>query len=152
MKRTESMASKKKNEDWGVEYFKRHGTDDPDERVPGRDFLSSIPPKVRARFVSLLEAIADGPPISFPGGGYWEAMHDAMAGYYEVRVDSKDTHYRLFCLLERDGTKVGLAGPSVVIIDGRTKPFRTVLAESDYAEVKKLGLEYLARNPRSVLM
>jgi hypothetical protein len=78
-------------------------------------------------------------------------MHDAMAGYYEVRVDSKDTHYRLFCLLERDGAKAGLAGPSVVVIDGKTKPFRTVLSASDYAEVKKLGSEYLVRTPRSVL-
>jgi hypothetical protein len=144
------MPTKKKAEEWGVEYFRRHKTDDPQETVPGRDFLSSIPPKVRARFVTLLDAIADGPPMSF-GGGYWEAMHDAMAGFYEVRVDSKDTHYRLFCLVERDGAKVGLAGPSVIVIDGRTKSFRTALSANDYAEVKKLGDEYLARSPRSVL-
>jgi hypothetical protein len=144
------MPTKKKIEEWGVEYFRRHKTDDPQESVPGRDFLSSIPPKIRARFVTLLDAIADGPPMSF-GGGYWEAMHDAMAGFYEVRVDSKDTHYRLFCLVERDGAKVGLVGPSVVVVDGRTKPFRTVLSANDYAEVKKLGDEYLARSPRSVL-
>jgi hypothetical protein len=74
-----------------------------------------------------------------------------MAGYYEVRVDSKDTHYRLFCIVEREGAKVGLAGPSVVVVDGRTKPFRTLLSKSDYADVRKLGAEYLARNPRSVL-
>ncbi len=110
----------------------------------------SILPKVSARFFTLLEAIADGPPMSF-GGGYWEVMHGAMAGYYEVRVDSKDTHYRLFCMLERDGAKFGLDGPSVIVIIGKTKPFRTVLSESDYAEVRKLGDEYLARNPRSVL-
>ena len=144
------MAAKKKNQEWGVEYFMRHGADDPQQTVPGRDFLSSLPPKVRARFVTLLEVIADGPPMSF-GGGYWEAMHGTMAGFYEVRVDAKDTHYRLFCMLERDGTKVGLAGPSVIVIDGRTKPFRTVLSASDYAEVKRLGSEYLARRPRSVL-
>ena len=89
------MVAKKKVEEWCVEYFKRHKADDPREVVPGREFLASIPPKVRARFVVLLEAIADAPPISFTGGGYWEAMHDTMAGYYEVRVDSKDTHYRL---------------------------------------------------------
>ena len=143
------MTAKKKTEEWGVEYFRRHSTDDPNETVPGRDFLVSIPPKVRARFVTLLQAIADGPPMSF-GGGYWEAMHDAMAGFYEVRVDSKDMHYRLFCLVERDGARVGLMGPSVVVVAGRTKPFRTVLSASDYAEVKKLGSEYLARSPRSV--
>jgi hypothetical protein len=107
--------------------------------------------RIRARFVALLDAIADGPPMSFAGGGYWEAMHDTMAGYYEVRVDSKDTHYRLFCLLERNGARVGLAGPSVVIVDGRTKAFRTTLSEGDYAEVRKLGSEYLSRSPRSIL-
>ena len=26
------------------------------------------------------------PPPSFSGGGKWEAMHDDMAGYFEVRV------------------------------------------------------------------
>lgn len=144
------MAVRKKIEEWGVEYFKRHRADDTGESVPGREFLLSIPPKVSARFFTLLEAIADGPPMSF-GGGYWEVMHGAMAGYYEVRVDSKDTHYRLFCMLERDGAKFGLDGPSVIVIIGKTKPFRTVLSESDYAEVRKLGDEYLARNPRSVL-
>lgn len=144
------MPTKKKTDEWGIEYFKRHRIEDPRESVPGREFLSSVPAKVRARFVTLLEAIADGPPMSF-GGGYWEVMHGEMAGYYEVRVDSKDTHYRLFCLVERDGAKVGLGGPSVVVIDGRTKPFRTVLSKNDYAEVRKLGVEYLARNPRNVL-
>ena len=144
------MAVKKKSEEWGVEYFKRHKTDDPDEAVPGREFLLAIPAKVSARFFTLLEAIADGPPMSF-GGGYWEVMHDAMAGYYEVRVDSKTTHYRLFCRLEREGGKVGLDGPSVIVVAGKTKPFRTVLSESDYAEVRTLGDEYLSRNPRSVL-
>jgi hypothetical protein len=144
------MAAKRKVEEWGVEYFKRHKSDNPRETVPGREFLMSIPPKVSARFFVLLEAIADGPPMSF-GGGYWEVMHDAMAGYYEVRVDSKTTHYRLFCLLEREWAKVGLDGPSIVVVAGKTKPFRTVLSKSDYAEVRKLGEEYLARNPRSVL-
>jgi hypothetical protein len=53
----------------------------------------------------------------------------------------------LFCLLERDGGKVGLGGwlggPSLVLITGKDKPFRTVLSARDYAEVRRLGSEYL---------
>ena len=112
------MAAKKQVEEWGVEYFKRHRADDPGESTPGREFLLSIPPKVSARFFTLLEAIADG-PMSF-GGGYWEVMHHAMAGDYEVRVDSKTTHYRLFCILERAWAKVGLEGPSIIVVVGKT--------------------------------
>ena len=80
-------------------------------------------------------------------------MHDEMAGYFEVRVDGEPgrTHYRLFCLLERDGASVGLRGPSIVIITGMTKPFRTVLRNEDYAAVRRLGEEFRGRRPRSVV-
>jgi hypothetical protein len=46
---------------------------------------------------------------------------------------------------------VGLGGPSLVLITGREKPFRTVLSTRDYADVRRLGAEYLSRRPRSVL-
>ena len=74
-----------------------------------------------------------------------------MAGYYEVRVDGpKRHHYRLFCVLERDGAKLGLGGPSLVILTGLDKPFRTTLAATDYKLVRDLGQEYRRRTPRSV--
>lgn len=137
---------------WGVEFFKRHKADDPAESVPGREFLDQIPDRVAARIVAVLEAVAEAPPPSYSGGGYWEAMHGDMAGFYEVRVDGQPnrTHYRLFCLLERDGKAVGLDGPSVVVIAGRKKPFRTTLSRQDYSEVKSLGDEFRARRPRCV--
>jgi hypothetical protein len=31
------------------------------------------------------------------------------------------------------------------------EPFRTTLSERDYAAVRALGAEYLARNPRSIV-
>jgi hypothetical protein len=87
----------------------------------------------------------------FSGGGKWEAMHGAMNGFYEVRVDGpKRRHYRLFCVLERLGAEHGLDGPSLVLITGKDKPFRSVLSEADYAEVRSLGREFSKRNPRSV--
>ncbi len=78
-------------------------------------------------------------------------MHGAMKGFYEVRVDGPNRHhYRLFCFLEHDDGTLGLGGPSIVIICGRDKPFRTQLAEKDYARVRALGDEYMSRRPRSV--
>lgn len=102
--------------------------------------------------VAVLKSVADAPPNAFAGGGYWEAMHGAMAGYYEVRVDGRDRrHFRLFCILEREGARLGLGGPSIVVLTGMEKSFRTTFTERDYARVRQLGQEYRSREPRSVL-
>lgn len=47
--------------------------------------------------------------------------------------------------------KLGLGGPSLVVITGMEKTFRTKLSERDYARVRQLGDEYRSRVPRSVL-
>jgi hypothetical protein len=101
---------------------------------------------------AVLKAVAEAPPHAFAGGGYWEAMHGTMAGYYEVRVDGPNRrHYRLFCVLEHDGERLGLGGPSIVVITGMEKAFRTTFNERDYVRVRQLGDEYRSRVPRSVL-
>ncbi len=134
---------------WRVHFFQRHRDDDPVQSVPVREYLDACP--VAARLVAVAKAVADAPPPAFSGGGKWEAMHDDMAGYYEVRVDGpKRRHYRLFCLLEREGAGVGLGGPSLVLIAGMDKPFRSTFSDEDYAWVRRLGDEYKRRNPRSV--
>ncbi len=138
---------------WLVHFFQRHPSDDPTRSVPARDFLLSCPEKVRATIMAVLKAVADAPPPMFSGGGMWEAMHDEMTGYFEVRVDGPaHRHFRVFCLLERSGASLGLGGPSIVLITGKDKAFRTTLTKADYAEVRKLGAEYKARVPRSVLV
>ncbi len=102
--------------------------------------------------LAVIKAVADAPPPQFSGGGKWEAMHGEMTGYFEVRVDGPAPHhYRLYCLLERDGADMGLGGPSLVLFTGKDKPFRTVLSKQDYASVRSLGEEYRQRRPRSVL-
>jgi hypothetical protein len=136
---------------WLIHFFQRHPKDDPAQSVPASEFLEACPIKVRAMFVAVLRAVAEAPPPMFSGGGKWEAMHGNMAGFYEVRVDGpKRHHYRLFCLLEREGLPLGLGGPSIVLITGKQKPFMTTLTAKDYAEVKSLGLEYRRRSPRVV--
>lgn len=125
-------------------------SDDQTESAPGRDALNSFPEKVRATMRAVLIAVAAAPPKRFAGGGYWEAMHGEMTGWFEIRVDGPPnrTHYRLFCILDYDAQGVGK--PLLVVVDGRSKPFRTMLADKDYHVVKALGDEYRARQPRSV--
>jgi hypothetical protein len=136
---------------WLIHFFKRHRKDDAAESVPARTFLAGCPDKVQQTMIAVLRAVAAAPPPSFSGGGYWEAMHGEMTGYFEVRVNGPNRrHYRLFCVLEREGVKVGLDGPSIVIVTGKDKPFGSVLSSSDYAEVRALGAELRSRTPRSV--
>jgi hypothetical protein len=83
-------------------------------------------------------------------------MHGDMAGWFEVRVDGPKPsggkgrhHYRLYCLLDYEAKDTDK--PLLVIVTGLDKPFRTRLSASDYTGVRRLGREYLARNPRSVV-
>jgi Txe/YoeB family toxin of Txe-Axe toxin-antitoxin module len=135
---------------WLIHFFQRHLDDDATSSVPARAFLlahRAIAPRVLA----VLKAVAETPPPAFAGGGKWEAMHGDMAGFYEVRVDGPGRrHYRLFCVLEREGAAIGLGGPSIVLITGMAKEFRTTFSERDYENVRHLGAEYRSRTPRSV--
>jgi hypothetical protein len=133
-----------------ITFFRRHHSDDPAAPSPARDFLDICPTKVRATMRAVLAAVAAAPPKRFAGGGYWEAMKGDMAGWFEVRVDGpRRHHYRLFCRLDYEA--IGKEKPLLTVITGLDKPFRTVLTEEDYAGVRSLGEEYLARNPRSVV-
>ncbi|RAY11311.1 hypothetical protein DPM19_31385 [Actinomadura craniellae] len=136
-------------------YFRRHAGDDPGEAVPGREFLRGCPAPVRAGFAAIVTQVAAAPPCRFAGGGYWEAMHGEMAGWFEVRKDGPRPgggrgrhHYRLYCLLDYAAANAGR--PLLVIVTGLHKPFRTTLTSADYAGVRRLGAEYLSRNPRSL--
>ncbi len=150
-KRSDSPPTVSARAPWRIHFFQRHVADDSDCRVPAREFLDACPTPVAAKLIAVVKAVADAPPPMFSGGGKWEAMHGAMNGFYEVRVDGpKRRHYRLFCVLERLGAEHGLDGPSLVLITGKDKPFRSVLSEADYAEVRSLGREFSKRNPRSV--
>ena len=117
---------------WLRHFFQRHPDDHPTRAVPARDFLDGIPEQVAAKFIAVIDAVAGAPPPNFSGGGYWEAMHGEMSGYYEIRIDDPERHhYRLFVLLERNGGALGLGGPSLVLIAGLSKPFRTTLSAAD---------------------
>ena len=77
-------------------------------------------------------------------------MHGEMTGWFEIRADGPQrSHYRLFCLLDYEAD--GHDKPLLVVVDGRRRAFRTTLGDEDYAQVRALGKEYRARNPRTVI-
>ena len=103
---------------------------------------------VRERVGPELAAIELSQGLEHLGG--WEAMKGDMSGWFEVRIDGpKRHHYRLFCLLDYEAK--GHDKPLLVVVDGRDKPFRTMLSDSDYLAVRAMGEEYLRRNPRSLV-
>ena len=120
---------------------------DDDGRLPAREYLQSLPTNIRARIRAVAIEVAAAPPMRFSGGGYWEAMHGDMTGWFEIRVDGHPnrSHYRVFCLLDYDS---GEGMPLLVLVAGRTKPFRTTLRDSDYAAIRALGDRYRALIPR----
>jgi hypothetical protein len=98
---------------------------------------------------AVLKDVAEAPPYRYSGGGYWEAMHGAMSGIFEIRVDGpRRHHYRLFCVIDTEAK--GAERPYLVVIAGLDKPFKTTFDERDYERVRSLRDEYFARNPRSL--
>lgn len=131
---------------WRIHFFRRDSRDDPNTTVPALDFLDAIPAKVAAEIHAVLSAVAEAPPPTFSGGGKWEAMHAAMAGMYEIRVQGAGQNHRLFCVLDRSDD---LAGPSIVCIDGLSKAPRQPASERDYRRVRQYVAEF--RKRRTVL-
>jgi hypothetical protein len=81
----------------------------------------------------------------------WEAMHDAMAGFYEIRVTGQQKGQRLFrffCLLDRNGP--GLPGPAIVAVAGLAKPVGTAFSDKEYEGVRRFGDDYLTSKPRRI--
>jgi hypothetical protein len=96
-----------------------------------------------AEIQAVLEAVAAAPPPSFSGGGKWEAMHDDMAGIYEVRVHGSGANHRLFCLLERNSDDLG--GPAIICLGGLSKPVRSAGNPRDYRRIKQYADEFRKR-------
>ena len=149
-RRPSTQTSPRRDDTFEIVFFKRGGLRGSPSQIPAQDFLNDVcPEKVRATMRNVLIAVAAAPPHRFAGGGYWEAMHDDMSGIFEVRVDGPDrTHYRLFCVLDRDAW--GRQEPLLVVLTGLKKPFLTKFKTSQYRGVKGLRDEYFGKNPRSL--
>ncbi len=130
-------------EPWRIQFFQRHVRDDASRSVPALEFIEGLPDKVSAEIHAVLDAVAAAPPPTFSGGGKWQAMHDEMAGFYEIRVQGGGKNHRLFCFLERDADDLG--GSSIICIAGLSKPPRSAASRSDYQRIRKLGAEFQQR-------
>jgi hypothetical protein len=135
---------------WDIVYFQTL-----EGSIPALDFLDGCPGKIDAEFAAVLDAVAAAPPPRFSGGGKWEAMHEAMGGWYEIRITGPGREqFRLFCLLENATTselsRRGLPRPAIAVITGMRKPWRTTFSERDYKRVRDLGDEHKRSYPRSI--
>lgn len=136
---------------WGVVYYATSLG-----RVPAEEFLDACPAKVEAMILAVLDAVRAAPPPAFSGGGKWEAMHGAMAGYYEIRVTGPGRrHYRLFCRLDNGSPEElaqrGFECPQILVINGMVKDHMTEFTDAEYRRnVRDLGEDYLATLPRRI--
>lgn len=123
--------------------------------MPAEDFLDGCPAKIEARFHAVLDAVREAPPPQFSGGGYWEAMHGDMGGFYEIRLTGPGRRQcRLFCLLDNAGSdglrKRGFDRPQIAVITGMVKDSGQKFSDRDYAKVRRLGAQYDKEFPRSI--
>src|SRR5262245_45348318 len=56
--------------------------------------------------------------------GLLEAPATDQVNFARGIAGPQHRHYRLFCLLERDGEAAGLRGPSIIVLAGMAKDFR----------------------------
>jgi Txe/YoeB family toxin of Txe-Axe toxin-antitoxin module len=125
---------------WHIHFFQRPAHEDASRVVPTSAFLDTLADKLVAEIQAVLEAVAAAPPPAFSGGGKWEAMHDDMAGLYEVRVHGGGANHRLFCILDRNADDLG--GPSIICLGGLSKPTRSPADPRDYRAVKQYAAEF----------
>lgn len=135
---------------WSVIYYRAPGG-----TVPALAFLDGCPGKIDAEFAAVLDAVAAAPPPRFSGGGKWEAMHGAMAGWHEIRLTGPGREqFRLFCLLENGSrgelARRGLQRPAIAVITGMRKPWRTTFSDRDYQRVRATGQEHRQNYPRRI--
>ena len=94
-------------------------------------------PKVAVKFFALVDAICEEWP-RFAGGGYFEAMHGSMSGYFEIRLRLASTNFRFIC------KPVELDQQFLVVIAFMAKPIRTGFRPKQYQEVLHLFQTALA--------
>jgi hypothetical protein len=136
---------------WGIVYYATKAG-----RVPAEEFLDSLPAKVAARFDVVLDTVREAPPPQFSGGGFWEAMHGTMKGYYEIRITGPGRmQHRLFCILDKADKKGleerGFDEPQIAVITGLSKKSGERFTDAEYKrKVRDLGNDYLTTLPRRV--
>ncbi len=91
--------------------------------------LSNSPNPLQIRFFAIVDAVAEQWP-RFQAGGYWEAMHGKMAGFYEIRIRNRGLNHRFFCRI--------IDGKLLLIICYLCKPSGHLLKPKDYEKVVQI--------------
>lgn len=116
---------------WTVEWLLDRTEDPPS--IPGYSFLKAVPVNVRVQLLAILDAVRTTGPDRWADRHTHCPMKGDLANLHEVRDKQADNLYRLFVLWQREEQRV-------VIVDGRWKPNRTKLSDSDYKAVAELAL------------
>ncbi len=128
---------------WSVEFYLHRN-----RSVPAEKFLDGCP--AAERLLAIVEAVRGYPPPSFPPSQMWHAMTGKMSGIYEARTRSKNTLYRLFCVLDRKAESFGLGSPTLAMLGGGTKPVGEAMDDDIYEDAISYRDRYLRTNPRPV--
>jgi len=128
---------------WAVEFYLHHN-----RSAPAEKFLDECP--VGKRLLAIIEAVRGYPPPSFPSSQIWHVMSGRMAGIYEARVRSRDTLYRLFCVLDRKAESFGLDAPTLTLLSGGTKPVGEAMHDDVYDDAIVYRDRYLRTQPRPI--
>src|SRR5690606_2547112 len=110
--------------------------------VPAVAFLAGIPENVALQLLENLNSVAEAGPDHWFEPNIHCAMKGELKDLHEVRDRQGQQLYRLFVKWLR-------YEKMVIIIDGREKPNKTALAESEYTAVRKLA-DLIDKKPRQL--
>lgn len=131
---------------------------------PAVDYLTdeAMPDTVRRELLVTIAAVTKMGPPRFPTSTpRWSIMRKDktkgagsvdMSGICEARDKHAKLLYRLFCVIDRHAPDHGLAAPSLVLLNGTTKPDNTVVPSSEYELVDgyRTTIEQRIGSPRTL--
>jgi hypothetical protein len=116
---------------WDIEWLV---TQDGKERVvPGLRFLTGIDEGPRTQLLAIVDSVRTvGGPDHWADATSHARMRGDLHHLHEARDKQGETLYRLFLLWQREAKRV-------IVIDGRSKPNGTALAEAEYEAIEALA-------------
>jgi hypothetical protein len=100
--------------------------------IPAFDYLRKLDTPVRIQLLAIVDAVRSTGPDRWKDRSSHRSMHSDLSHLHEARDKHGETLYRLFLRWQRDDHRV-------VIIDGRTKPNSTAIADAEYEAIEKLS-------------
>ena len=106
---------------------------DGERTIPALDFLRGLDKAPRTRLLQILEAVrVSGGPHRWLDTQSHDKMEGELDDLHEVRDRHDQTLYRLYVKWDTETS-------TVWILDGRTKPNKTKLADAEYGKIRALA-------------